>query len=259
MIKDFRQDFYKFLNKLKNHKNFSFGRFSDGELRILQNIPLTLGPKEIRIGNIVKPSKYKEHDHKHFDPNIHQFYRDKLIEAFKFKKPNYYKGISCRCCVGEKDFQWQLDLYGGDDNSLTWANLWVNGNYSLFIEHFIPEFKKHSIIFICNENANLSKLPFQLVKDFRIGKNAIINDYNLIEKIKLYIQENHIKNHIFLFSASSLSNYLAHQLFEFNDQNTYIDIGTTLNKYIDLPLDRGYLDGYWHKKKNRDLEKICIW
>lgn len=258
-MKDFRKDFYMLLEKLRNKENFSFGRFSDGELRILQNVPLTLGAKKIRVGDSIRPSRYKEHDHKHFDPNIHQFYHEKLVEAFQFKKKNYYKGLSCRCCVGEKDLQFQLDLYGEIDEYLTWANLWVNANYPLFIEHMVPEFKNHQVIIVCNEKADLTKMPFEIVKDFRIGKNAIINDYGLIEKMKIYIQEHNIKNHLFLFSASSLSNYLAHQLFDFEDQNTYIDIGTTLNKWMNLPLDRGYLDGYWHKKPNRTLEKICVW
>ena len=44
---------------------------------------------------------------KEFIPEEQQMYREKLIETFKFVKPNYIKGISCRCCVGEKDWEWQ--------------------------------------------------------------------------------------------------------------------------------------------------------
>ena len=43
---------------------------------------------------------------------------------------NYFKGISCRCCVGEVNFNWQLENLDGDKDNLTWANLLVNSNPS---------------------------------------------------------------------------------------------------------------------------------
>jgi len=123
----------------------------------------------------------------------------------------------------------------------------------------LPEFSNHKMIFVCNEKANFNKLPFKLVKDFRVGYNAIINDYKLVEEMKDWIKEKGIENHVFIFSASSVSNYLAHQLFEFNDKNTYIDIGTTLNSYIGMDINRGYLTGYWGKRKRSTLNKSCVW
>lgn len=251
-MKDFRQHFYLLLNKFKNGENFAYSRFSDGELRIMQNLELKLASDHCIIGDAKKNNPYLEEDRKHFDPNLHQFYREKLMEAYKFKKENYFVGLSCRCCVGEADFKQMLEWYDGDTESdyLTWSNLFLNGNYDLFIKEFLPEFSKKDIVYIVNENADLSGLPFEVKKDFRVGKNCIINDYGLIETIKNWIDENNIKNHVFLFSASSLSNFMVHQLFEYNDENTYMDIGTTLNPYIGMEGRRGY---HTYNKK------ICIW
>ena len=105
-------------------------------------------------------------------------------------------------------------------------------------------------MYVVNENAKIEGLPFNVIKDFRIGDNCIINDYHLVEDVKKWIDENSITNYVFLFSASSLSNFMVHQLFDHNDTNTYIDIGTTLNPYMGMQGRRGY---------HNNNKKICIW
>ena len=114
------------------------------------------------------------------------------------------------------------------------------------------------MVFVCNENADLSVLPF-LVKDFRVGYNAMVQDYGLIEGIKSWINEHNIEGHLFLFSASSFSKMAIHQLYEFCDRNTYIDVGTTLNPFMDMRIDRTYLKSFWLGAKGSDISKICIW
>ena len=74
-----------------------------------------------------------------------------------------------------------------------------------------------------------------------------------------FIEDNKISDHIFLFSASSLTNITAYELFKKYDNNTYIDIGTTMNKFMGLSIERSYLKGYWEKTQTLDLMKVCIW
>jgi len=250
-MKDFVEHFFILYNKLKNNENFAFSRFSDGELRIMQNKALILSGKFNKLGELVNSAAYFPEDHKNFDPEKHPHVHNKLMECYKFKKHNYYVGLSCRCCVGEKDFKQMLDWYGEDSEFLTWSNLWVNNNYPLFREYMIPEFSNHKIVYILNENANLSGLPFNVVKDFRVGENCIVNQFNKHEEVAKWIEENDIKDHVFLFSASSLSNFMIYELFKKYDQNTYIDIGTTLNIELGMKAIRGYLVGA--------DQKTCIW
>ena len=174
------------------------------------------------------------------------------MEAYKFKKDNYFVGLSCRCCVGNSDFKEMCDWYDGniESDNLTWANLFLNNNYPRFMNEFVPLLKGKEVVYILNENATLNDLPFKVKKDFRVGENCIINNYELIEDIKQWMIENDINDHIFLFSASSLSNYMVHQLFDFNEKNTYIDVGTTLNPLLKMKARRGYHNGN---------NKICIW
>lgn len=268
-MKTFKNEFRFFLKKVIEKENFSFARFSDGELAILKNERLVLAPDHYVVGNKTGVCQYSQEDQKEFEPHKHQFFRQRLIEAFQCKEPGYYKGISCRCCVGDEDFQWQLDLHGGEDHSLSWSNIFINANYPLFVEEMLPALQQRDIVLICNEHATLDKLPFTPMGVFTVGNNCIVNDYNLIDKIKRYIDEKDLKDVIFLFSASSLSNFLAHQLWLYNNNNTYIDIGTTLAPHMQLPgwtHNRGYLLGYWvdrvqgtHYDVHDHLKRECIW
>ena len=217
MSKTFQKHFDMILDKLKSGEHFGYCRFSDGELRIMQNVELKLAADHFKIGDKRSGGSYAAEDHKHFDPKEHQFFHEKLMESYRFKKDNYFVGLSCRCCVGEHDFKQMLEMYEGDSESdnLTWSNLFLNGNYPAFVKEYLPEFKKKKIVYIVNENADLSGLPFDVVKDFRVGKNCIINNYDMIEDIKKWIDENGIEDHVFLFSASSLSNFMVHQLFDY--------------------------------------------
>ncbi len=257
-MKSFVDDFHTLVRLLKSGEPFAFNRFSDGELFMLQGKELILDDKQVKVGSKVEGSRYKPEDHKRFHPEEHAFYRDRLVDAFRFRKKNYFKGISCRCCAGEADFRWQLDFHGGHDENFTWANLLVNGNYGRFVREMYPVFNDYRTVFVCNEKADLSVMPF-VVRDFRVGYNAMVNDYGLIAKLKGWIDDNAVRGHLFLFAASTFSKFAIHQLFEHCDGNTYIDVGTTLNPFMDMRLDRSYLKSFWLGEKGEDIDKICIW
>lgn len=259
--KNFVSDFYAILEMLKNKIPFAFNRFSDGELFILQNKEIVLDNNLIKVGAKSWTGPYVKEDFKHFDPQKHGFFKEKLLEAFKYQQKNYFKGLSCRCCVGEENFKWQLDCLNAssDEVGLTWANLLLNANYPKFMSEMFPLLKNYKTVFICNEKADLRSLPF-VIKDFRVGYNAMINDYGKIEEIKKWVQENNISEYLFLFSASSFSKMAIHQLYEAFPNNTYIDVGTTLNAFMNMSIERQYLGDYWYEKPAPvDTYKTCVW
>lgn len=255
-IKDFKQDFYLLLDKFKNKENFAFLRFSDGEMFMLQNKEIILSNKQVKIEGVVNSSGpgHPQYDFKVFDPQQHGIFRDYLIASFLHNQDNYFKGISCKCCVGDINFNWQLENLEGDNDHLTWANLLVNSNYPLFMEEFYPEIKTRGAYVICNERADLSDLSW-VKKDFRIKDNSFA-DLSPILEIKNFIQQNSLVNQVFLFSASSFSNVAQYELFKEFPNNTYIDIGTTLSYEFKIPSKRGYLDQYY---SNQPVTGNCIW
>ena len=264
MSKDFHKQFDNLLNMIKSGTNFAFSRFSDGELFIMQNKVLILAKDHYVTGDVKGRNVYTEEEQKEFNPEEHQVYREKLIECFKHCQDNYYKGIctATDAHVGRESFEYQIELHGGDHESLTFSNLLINANYRRFIEEMVPLFVDREIIYVVNKLANTSRLPFDVKKTFEIGSNCMINDYNVAEEIKNYITENNIENHIILCSAASLSNFIIYECFKDNPNNTFLDIGSCLNPLLELEgwkHTRGYLTHYWLNSGSPFGTQVDVW
>jgi len=229
-VKTFKDDFFKIFNLLKAKEKFSFSKYADGEYAILRNK---------RITNC---------DGWTFDPIRDVKYYNSLLDSFRFNDPGYHVGISCPCCVPAAHVEWMRGNVGVGEGNLTWANLFVNGNYSLFKEHFIPEFNNHDIILVSSIRGNPANLPFKIKEHYGIFKTAWKENYDLIN---ILLREEY-KDKLFLLCAGPLGNMLAHRLWSENKNNTYIDIGSTLNPWL-VGKNRGYLKG------KSTINKECIW
>lgn len=242
---------------LERGENFAFSRFSDGEVYMLQKKEIILAKDRAKVGDKNLPGSYPEDDLKHYDPAIHEFYRQKLEDSLTHKQHNYIKGLSCRCCIadGEANFKWQLDLVG-DDTNLSWANLFINHNYLDYLNKFIPTFREKRIVMILNKNGRMEESSlFPVVRLFPVGSNCMINDYGIIEEVKDYASN--VKDHVFLCAASSLSNMIIHQCYSEYPQNTYIDIGSSLNPFIPgIGSRRAYMN---QLSTNRPEGVPCVW
>ncbi len=262
-MKDFKKEFNRFLKMLKERQNFAFSRFSDGELYMMQNRRVTIESNQVFLREKHHRGSWGPEELKNFNPETDQFYRNKLIECFQHQQQRYFKGICFTEDVGKKDYEWQWQLLKEDEEEfITWSNLLINGNYPDFIEKMVPLFKNTKNVYVCNRLANINNLPFETVKDFRIGQNCQVNDYGLIEKMISWISENNINDHVFLFSAASLSNYLIYELYKQFPNNTYLDIGSTLNPLINLDGWKGsrfYLREYWLGEPARYTKLIGRW
>jgi len=249
-MKHFKKAFKELLQKIKNQENFAFSRFSDGELFIMQDKTVVLADNHYITGNIKGPNRYTKEEHKEFYPDKHQKYREKLIECYMHNQDGYYKGIctSSDGHVGRENFEWMIDFHGGDHVNLTYSNLLINANYSNFVEEMIPALCERKIIYVVNEMADTSKLPFDIVEKFHIGSNCMINNFDTSEAVASYIRDNKIKDHVILCSAASLSNFIIHDCYKEDNNNTFLDIGSCLNPLLNLEgwrYTRGYLTSYW--------------
>lgn len=263
--KDFRSEFYFFLNKFARRENFSLLRFSDGELYILQNRGIVLSNDSVVVDGVVNAKDgYYSHnsmlrpayDQKLYVPELHSAFRDYLIGSYMYDSPNFYKGISCKCCIGDEWFNWQLDQLGGDNDTLTWSNVFLNSNYPLFLNEFYPLIQSRGAYVVCNEEADLSHLPW-IKGSFRVKTDIFDNFEKYVSELKWYIHSNKLVNEVFLFSASSLSNIMQYELAQDFPNNTYIDIGTTLSHEFKIPALRGYIIDYFNN--NTANLGTCIW
>jgi len=263
-MKEFMGEFNRILLRLQKNQPFAFSRFSDGELFIMQNKTVILAKDHYVTGKIKGPNVYTEEEQKEFLPERDQFYRQRLIDCFKHTQDNYFKGIctSSDPHLANENFQYQINLHGGDHETLTFSNLLINANYRRFIEEIVPLFATRDIIYVVNRLANTERLPFNIKKKFEIGSNCMINDYHIVEEIKEYIAKNKIRDHIVLCSAASLSNFIIHDCFIENNANTFLDIGSCLNPLLSLEgwkYTRGYLTHYWLDSKSPFGEQVDLW
>lgn len=223
-------------------KNFAFSRFGDGEMRVLRNEPYSATGGEFTF----TPD----------DPNLF-LCRELLWESFQHNDPNYFVGIRCPHCFRGKlsKFDDLRDFTGLPDSQLTFANMFVDGNYKLFKEYAKKVLPQKKIITVRSMRGKNVPFPFKTEKEFFVSNNAWIKDLVLIKKIQNYIRLNNIEDHIFLLQAGPFANILAYKLWESNPENTYIDIGSTFDPEIGLGKTRGYLRGsykqaqcYWVKR-----------
>lgn len=229
---NFRIDIELLFNKVKNRDKFAFSKYADGEYSILVN------------------TKVRNCDGWIFDPKINKKEYELLLESFKYDHKDYYVGISCQCCQPLDHVKWMRENVGS--KNVTWANIFVNSNYEYFVENFIPEFNKWKgrVILFANKNGINKELPFKVDKYIPLNLNSWKEPElsKIIEESKLLVDEEN--DQLFLFSAGPLGNILSYNLHTHNKNNTYIDIGSTINPWV-VGNNRGYLKG--------NNKKTCIW
>jgi len=241
-MKTFDGDFSKFLNKIKSGEHFSLSRWGDGELTILEGSSIDLRSK----GN----GEFR------YDPNLPQYVkmRERLIESYVFQDDNYYIGIACPCCVGNEKYEYMKIKSCQKEEQLTWANIFVNSNYRKTITELIPELCNHKVNLVVNKNSKLDNLPFKPNSVIFVGTDAWYENFNLGSHFVEHIIMNNIENEVFLFAAGPLANILTYELWKYGSKkNTYIDIGSILDEYLQLEITRGYQLGA------PTLNKVCVW
>lgn len=234
MQSNFKTHLDDILTQVKHGTHFAFSKYADGEYKVLRNE---------RITNC---------DNWTFDPDIHQYEQKLLLESFQYSANNYVVGISCPCCQPRSHVQWMRNNV--KTKKVTWANLFVNSNYSTFKDKGFKLFDnwKGKVILVANESGINSKLPFKVDEYVPIKIGSWFNPELdiILEKCINMCKED---NQLFLFSGGPLGNMLCYKLHAINNNNTYIDIGSTINPWILGKNNRGYL------KENGNNNKVCIW
>ncbi len=245
-MKTFKGDFDKFVNMVKTNEHFALSRWGDGELMILENKSLDLlhkGDGEFR--------------HDPNDPKC-QKAREVLMKSYTHKDKNYFIGVACTCCVGKDKFEYMKRLSGQPEENLTWANIFVNSNYQHFLSEFLPALNGKKVVLVANAKGivavrNHNALPFPVELYVSVSTDAWINNYDVSQHLQQQIGEFNMRDYVFLIAAGPFANILTYELWKYNKNNSYIDIGSTLDKMLGLTVTRGYLQGA------ATLNKTCIW
>jgi hypothetical protein len=216
--KSYIEDIGILRDAIKSGENISFSKFCDGEWAVLCN--QKINNKEFW-----------------FDPDkkLDQLKRKSLMDAFQYKNDRYFVGITCVRVFGLHTHKLMKEVSGQNEEHLTWADIWVNSNYRYFTENILPLFSKRPVLLFCNENGNVDNLPFTPYMILPVKHNAWEYNWNFVEESKQIIsklKQQGMNNMLVLFCCGPFGNILCHQLTEHEPDNTYLDIGSTLNPYL---------------------------
>jgi len=227
------------LNDLASKKKpFAVVRFGDGEFTIIRDRRIDLR------GKCMGEYKYDPNDKK--DREL----RDLLIDSISYKSPNYWVGIVCSCCGGNNVHNGMLKKV---QSVPTWANIFVNSNYTYYKRTFLPTIiKNYKIVLVCNKKASLKRLPFKPVKVFTVGTNSWREDFDLINELVSFME--HKEGHAILVCAGPFSNILVYKVWLANPNNVVINAGSTLDPLFFNRRTRKY-----HNPSSKTANKTCIW
>ena len=165
-MKDFTREFDKIKALIVSGDPFAFSRFSDGEVTVLQNNVVVLAKDHFIQGDLhgddVKHGgSYLPEEQKEFRPDKHDSFQKKLVEAFKHRQYNYFKGIPPQnASYGDCSWKFCTELYGeGDDQHLSFSNLLHRHIYI------------HHDIFISRQNFQTRKGIYS--REFQVRKERI--------------------------------------------------------------------------------------
>ena len=162
-----------------------------------------------------------------------------LIDSISYDDPRYIIGISCPCCDIDA-YSWYIEHI--KSQNITFANLWVNSNYTKFVERF-RSLKRDAIV-IANHRA----------KDKPIGCLNVLNYYcvsddcvsfweqeaeQLIQRIlNEYGERNNL---LYVVSAGPMSGPIIARLFSNNPNNCYLDFGSAIDSFYWEKVTRPYM------------------
>lgn len=207
-----------FYYKLQCGDKFALGKFADGEWGAIKGVQFAPANGEWQANG---------------GDTAFQTARQELIDALRYQHPEYYTAI-CPCYTDAIVFSKQ------PASNITYANIFVNANYSYYKKHFIRLYQERDIWLVTHKDTDLGNLPFSVERFFPIDYNAWIANRELPEEILAEIP----KDKLFLFAAGSFANILVHKLWRENKQNVYLDVGSTLNPWTQVErLRRDYYMG----------------
>jgi hypothetical protein len=227
----FNDDFIEITQLIKNKTPFAFSRFADGEIAVMQGRQIIGSDKWSTPSHLTKLGK-------------------DLLNAINVVDKNVYFGISCQCCdLQGRDYL--LNLIKNDINNVTFSNIFVNGNYSNFIE-FVKTIDE-PIHLIANEESKLENCPFQINTFLPIPNDCVNFWESMRDDFLNLLKESYsnINGELFLISAGPMSEVIINYLWEINPNNRYVDVGSSIAEFIHgKPIrEFAYTNSTYHNKK----------
>jgi hypothetical protein len=231
----FTEDFNLFWSKIENEENFSFARYADGEVRLMKGLDINHETQAYKI------DKWKA-------PNKKTKVGIDLYNTLNHTEHNYYYAIS-GINDNINDYSFLIQNIKQNKNNVTFVNLWINNNYTRMIEKL--KNLKREVILICNESAKEQNFPFPIKEIFHFP-NDCVDFWEKESELfmnNLFDEFSNLENQLFFISCGPVSEIIIHGLYTKNPNNTYIDVGSSIDEFVHGYKTRPYMYEYtqYHK------------
>ena len=225
-MKNFKDDFIFFTDKILNGENFAYARYADGEVGLMNGREIGIGSQAFHIDRWRSPKKMTS-------------VGIELLESLSHTEPNYYYAISAHSDSID-DYTFLRERIKTDN--ITSANLWINANYQDMKKFYLN--LKRDVYLICNHNAKIESYPFTVSEIFPFPDNCIEywqqNGDDYLMQLSQYVSQ--LKNKTFFISAGPVSEVIIHNLYKINADNQYIDVGSSLDEFTHRGVTRPYMN-----------------
>ena len=153
----FFEDFEYFWNLIENGNNFTFTRYADGEVMLME------GRQVSEFTQAYSVDKWKS-------PATLTKVGKELLESLNHTEENYYYAIS-GINDNINDYTFLRENIKHNDSNITFVNLWINANYQKTKNKM--KSLKRDVILICNENAKIENFPFKVKELIPFPNNCI--------------------------------------------------------------------------------------
>jgi hypothetical protein len=227
------KEFDRIWSKIENNDNFAFVRYGDGERKIL-------------TGSFVKAQEGW------IAPNHKTELSKALQDCLEMNEKNFFHGISCPCCDRSSYYWYNSNLVC--NKNITFANLFVNKNFSTFITKF-EKLRRNTIVIANYRGINKTIGSLNILKYYPVSDDCIKfwdeNGFKFIQDIK--DDTKNLKDTLFLLAAGPLSGPIIAELYKENPNNCYIDVGSAIDFYVHNKNTRSY------QKNNSKLSRRNCW
>jgi hypothetical protein len=227
-MEKFNSDFNNFWGLINTNINFTFARYADGEVMLMKGQAVSDGTQASSI------DKWKA-------PNSLTKVGEQLLETLNHVEDNYFYAISS-ITDNINDYTFLKNNIKQKEDKLTFVNLWINANYNLMVKNLCSN--KREVILICNKDAKKENFPFNVI-DITPFPDDCINFW--VENDKSFIDEitkkySALNNQLFFISCGPISEIIIDALYKANPNNTYVDVGSSIDEFVHGYKTRQYMD-----------------
>lgn len=223
----FKSDFDKIWALIESGVPFCHARYADGEIALMKGNSINRGSQATDVDNWSAP------------PSLTRLGID-LKASLLHTERNYFYAISCDCCdIHGKNYL--LSHIKQDLQYITYSNLWINGNYKLFLSKL--QTLKSPVVMLANKDGENRKYPFELDCYLGFDDNCVEQWESNSEDIKNILTSafKDYYNKTFFISVGPMSEVIIDHLWKINPRNQYIDVGSAVDEYVHGKITRPYM------------------